>query len=71
MLFQYRNQILFGNLQAHFKMYMQEEKARIAKIVLNKKYKVTGLALPDIKIYKSFLIRYGFNTRIVSRFQNS
>lgn len=51
---------------------MQEEKTRIAKVVLNKKYKVTGLALPDIKTYKSFLIRrYGFNTRIVNRFQNN
>lgn len=50
MLFQYRNQILFDNLQAHFKMRMQEEKARISNIVLNKKYKITGLALPDIKI---------------------
>lgn len=53
-------------------MYMQEEKARIAKIVLKKKYKVTGFALPDIKTYKSFLIRrYGFNTRIVNRFLNN
>lgn len=72
MPFQYRNQTIFGNLQAYFKMYVQEEKARIAKTVLNKKYKVIGLTLPDIKTYRSFLIRkYGFNTRIVNRFQNN
>lgn len=36
----------FGNLQAHPKMCMQIEKARIAQ-TSTKKYRVAGLPLPD------------------------
>ena len=38
-------------------MHMQEEKARVTKTVLNKKYKVTALALPDTDLkHKDSLI---------------
>ena len=45
--FNIKNQVLLGNVQARSQMHMQEEKARVTKTVLNKKYKVTALALPD------------------------
>lgn len=45
-VFKIRHFFFFGNLQAHPKMCMQIEKARIAK-TSTKKYRVAGLPLPD------------------------
>lgn len=47
----------FANLQAHAKICVKVSKARIAKTVLNKKYRVVGLALPNSETYRFFLIK--------------